>query len=28
MFLQTFIGMRLADPATAHKAPVITIPVK
>ena len=26
--LRTFIGMRLADPATAHKAPVLTIPVK
>ena len=27
LFLQTFIGMRLADPAAAHKAPVITVPV-
>ncbi|MDX2507646.1 MAG: hypothetical protein QNL62_24665, partial [Gammaproteobacteria bacterium] len=26
--LRTFIGMRLADPATAHKAPVLTVPVK
>ena len=28
VFLRTFIGMRLADPAAAHKAPVITVPVK
>jgi len=27
-FLQTFIGMRLADPGAAQKAPVITVPVK
>jgi len=27
-FLQTFIGMRLADPGAVHKAPVITVPVK
>lgn len=27
LFLQTFIGMRLADPGTIQKAPVITIPV-
>jgi len=26
-FLQTFIGMRLADPGAAQQAPVITIPV-
>jgi len=28
MFLQTFIGMRLADPGAAQQAPLITIPVK
>jgi len=28
LFLQTFIGMRLADPGAAQKAPVITVPVK
>jgi hypothetical protein len=28
LFLQTFIGMRLADPGAVHKAPVITVPVK
>jgi hypothetical protein len=28
MFLRTFIGMRLADPGAAQKAPVITVPVK
>jgi len=28
LFLQTFIGMRLADPRAAQKAPVITVPVK
>jgi hypothetical protein len=28
MLLRTFIGMRLADPGTAHRAPVITVPVK
>ena len=27
VWLRTFIGMRLADPSTTHKAPVITIPV-
>jgi len=27
-FLQTFIGMRLADPTAGQKAPVITVPVK
>lgn len=27
-FLQTFIGMRLADPTVTHRAPVITVPVK
>ena len=26
-FLRTFIGMRLADPAAAHQAPVLTVPV-
>ncbi len=26
-FLRTFIGMRLADPGAAEKAPVITVPV-
>jgi hypothetical protein len=25
--LRTFIDMRLADPATAHQAPVLTVPV-
>jgi len=28
LFLQTFIGMRLADPGATQKAPVITVPVK
>jgi hypothetical protein len=28
LFLQTFIGMRLADPGAAQQAPVITVPVK
>jgi hypothetical protein len=28
LFLQTFIGMRLADLGAAQKAPVITVPVK
>ena len=28
LFLQTFIGMRLADPGAAQQAPLITIPVK
>jgi len=28
LFLQTFIGMRMADPGAAQKAPVITVPVK
>jgi len=28
MFLRTFIGMRLADPAAGQKAPVITVPVR
>jgi hypothetical protein len=28
VFLQTFIGMRLADPGAAQKAAVITVPVK
>ena len=28
LYLQTFIGMRLADPGTAQQAPVITVPVK
>jgi len=28
LFLQTFIGMRLADPGAAQKAPVITVPVR
>ena len=27
VFLRTFIGIRLADPAAAHQAPVITVPV-
>ena len=27
LFLQTFIGMRLADPGAAQRAPVITVPV-
>jgi hypothetical protein len=27
IFLQTFVGMRLADPAAAQQAPVITVPV-
>lgn len=27
VWLRTFIGMRLADPAATHQAPVITIPV-
>ena len=27
MFLRTFIGMRLADPGAAHRAPVLTVPV-
>ena len=28
MFLRTFIGMRLADPGAAQRAPIITVPVK
>ncbi len=28
VFLRTFIGMRLADPAAGHQAPVITVPVR
>jgi hypothetical protein len=28
MFLRTFIGMRLADPSAAQRAPVLTVPVK
>ena len=28
MLLRTFVGMRLADPAAAQKAPVITVPVR
>ena len=28
LFLRTFIGMRLADPGAAQRAPVITVPVK
>lgn len=27
LFLRTFVGIRLADPAGAHQAPVITVPV-
>jgi len=27
LFLQTFIGMRLADPGAAQRAPVITVPL-
>lgn len=27
LFLRTFIGMRFADPAAKHQAPVITVPV-
>ncbi len=27
VFLQTFIGMRLADPGAAQRAPVLTVPV-
>jgi hypothetical protein len=28
LFLRTFIGMRLADPGAAQRAPVLTVPVK
>jgi hypothetical protein len=28
LFLRTFIGMRLADPGSAQRAPILTVPVK